>query len=139
MDGRLLVIERGQELNSAIKQFANAQGITSAQINGIGAINEVELGYFDVHKREYIRKNFGEADLELISLNGNISVKEGDLFVHLHTIVSDDQFQCFAGHLFTARVAITAEVFLFPTADRPTRSLDEKTGLHLISKGCEKI
>jgi predicted DNA-binding protein with PD1-like motif len=129
------ILPRGTELLEGLTRFCRERGIFSGQISGIGAVKDVQLGYFDVHRREYLSKDFGDADLELLSLNGNVSLKEGEVFVHLHAVVSDERFQCFGGHLFRATVAITAEMFVQPLAGRPARAVDPVTGLHLLPGG----
>lgn len=132
-----VVIKRGQKLHSTLSDYVKNQGWVSAQISGLGAVKDVELGYFDVHDKTYIRKNFGPEDLELIHLSGNVTVKDDEAFVHLHTVVSDREFRCYAGHLFEATVAITAELFITPGTGRPERTLDSQTGLNLITRGCK--
>jgi predicted DNA-binding protein with PD1-like motif len=54
--------------------------------------------------------------------------------IHAHAVVSGPDFVAHAGHLFSAEIAATAEVFLWATGERTERALDERTGLRLISR-----
>ena len=49
-----------------------------------------------------------------MQLSGNISMKEGEPFVHAHVVLGGPDFQCRSGHLFAANVAVTVELHLLP-------------------------
>ena len=68
-------LDPGEEINNTIENIALKESIKTAWINGIGAIRDVEIGYYDIESKTYIRQIFKE-DFELTSLIGNISIKE---------------------------------------------------------------
>jgi predicted DNA-binding protein with PD1-like motif len=94
----------------------------------------VELGYYHLEHKDYLRKTFSEMDYELISLTGNISLKDGNPYIHVHAALGDNQFRVFGGHLFEAEVAVTAEVSIIPLGKMPVRELDKNIGLATICK-----
>lgn len=69
---------------------------------------------------------------EVLGLTGNIMLKEGKPFVHLHGMFSNTDNSAFGGHVVEMEVGVTLEVALtvLPTSFR--RCWDEETGLHLI-------
>lgn len=127
-----VIVEKGENLVEKLTEVANEYKIKGGQITGLGAIKNVELGYYHLDSKNYHRMNFGEKDFELISLNGNISLKDGNPFIHVHASMGDEKFEVFGGHLFEAEVAVTAEVFITPLGVMPERQHDTQIGLDLI-------
>lgn len=125
----LIVLDKEQKLVSTLTEIVTKEKILGGYITGIGAIKDVELGYYHLEKQDYIRKTFSKDDYELISLNGNISLKDGAPYVHVHTSIGDDHFQVFGGHLFEAVVAVTAEIYISPFGLMPERELQKSLGL----------
>ena len=108
-------IDKDEYVNQSLLDVANNENLKSGWISGVGAIYDIEVGYFDVEKKDYVRKKFS-GDYELLSISGNISIKEGDRFVHTHITFSDIEFNVFGGHLFDAKVAAAGE-FLIDLCD----------------------
>src|SRR5205085_10936607 len=48
-----LVFDKGDEPVAELERFARERGLTAASFTGIGAFEEVVLGYFDRGRREY--------------------------------------------------------------------------------------
>jgi hypothetical protein len=46
-DRYVVKLKRGEEVVSKIKEFADAENITSASISGIGTVNNVGLALYD--------------------------------------------------------------------------------------------
>jgi predicted DNA-binding protein with PD1-like motif len=130
----LVVLEKGEPLMASLTQFAADKELKGAIFSGIGALEDVELGAYDTKTLEYIRKTFSKVAYELISLNGNLSLKDGEPFVHLHAALGDHDFNVFGGHLFEATVAVTAEISVRPLGFMPERELHKEIGLALICK-----
>ncbi|MCB0365062.1 MAG: DNA-binding protein [Bdellovibrionales bacterium] len=132
-NGQLMVIvEKGQNLVETLTSVAKEFKLKGGRISGVGAVEHVELGYYELHEKSYIRKTFSEGDFELISLNGNITLKGGEPYVHVHTSIGDKNFQVYGGHLFEAVVAVTAEVHIFPLGTMPERLPNADIGLDLV-------
>ncbi|MCB0392357.1 MAG: DNA-binding protein, partial [Bdellovibrionales bacterium] len=72
------------------------------------------------------------SDYELVSAHGNLTVKAGESYVHIHASLSGADFQVFGGHLFEAEVAVTAEVQITIFDVQSIRQPDQKIGLDLV-------
>lgn len=69
--------------------------------------------------------------MEILSLKGNISIKDGEPFLHLHIVLSKEDFTCIGGHLYEAEVfAFEFEIVEFE-GNSFQRGFDEDTGLFL--------
>ena len=128
-----LVLHRHDDLVESINKFIKEKSIQGGQITGIGALEDVELGLYDLTKKTYVKKHFGQTELELVSLTGNISLKDGNPFAHIHVVVSDGEMRCFGGHLFKARVSVTAELSIVALGVMPERTMNPQMGLALIN------
>jgi uncharacterized protein len=133
----VVILEIGEELISSLTGFANQEQVTAASISAIGALRDFELGYYYPDRKEYGRKKFEEI-AELISCTGNIAIRQEVPFIHAHAVLGRNDFTVVGGHLFEGIVAVTAEIIVFPLADRMERSYDERTGLYLLSSGSRK-
>jgi len=92
---------------------------------------ELELGYFDAHKRSYVRKKFND-EYEFTSFVGNVSMLDDEILIHCHVTITDAGFNAFGGHLFKGVVPATLEIVLFPFTEPLVRKEDEATGLNLL-------
>ena len=97
-NGFMIRFSKGEEIASSIASFCAAHNVTSGYFQAIGAVTEVELGYYHLEKKEYTFKQF-EQEFEVVSLTGNVSLVEGKPFVHMHGVFSDEHFQCTGGHV----------------------------------------
>ncbi len=135
-DGRfLIVLDRDQAVIETLTKLASQHGILGGTITGIGALKDPELGFYELHKRDYIRKTFRNEDFELLALNGNISWRDGAPYIHVHTALGRADFSVIGGHLFEARVAVTAEIYVTTFGIMPERKLQSDLGLQTIV-GC---
>lgn len=98
------------ELVSYLAEFAKERGIRVGIIGAIGALKDCTIGFYDQQeqKYEYIRI---EEEVELANLSGNISVKEGHPFVHVHVVLGRRDGSTYSGHLVEAKVFV-AEVLV---------------------------
>lgn len=123
-------LERGEDVHASLTELARREGIQGGFVTALGAVSDVELGHYDLERRDYDRRGLDE-ELEIGSASGTLSLLEGKPHVHLHAVLSDREFRAFAGHLFSAKVAATVEMMVH-VSDRPIeRTPDEETGLNL--------
>ena len=101
-------LDRGEEIVSTLTRFFCDREISSGTVSGIGALSCVELGFYDTSCKEYKRKTF-ESDLEILNCNGNISLKNGNPFAHMHILLSRSDFNVVGGHLFSGTISVTGE------------------------------
>ncbi|MCJ8347285.1 DNA-binding protein [bacterium] len=136
-DKLLIRLDRGEEILTKLKEVCIEHNITCGQISGIGAVGEVTLGYYHLSTKIYDRRTF-DGEYELLSLSGNITQFNGESFIHVHMSMSDDNYQCFGGHVFEAKIAVTGEIWILPMALDVHREMNEEIGLNLMCFG-EKI
>jgi len=128
----LIRLEREETLISSLNAALVDQNIHSGWVMGIGACEWVELGFYDLKTKEYRWKKFS-SPMEILSLKGNVSIKEGKPFLHLHGSFSDENYQVIGGHIRDLEVAGTLEVFLHDWFSSPiNRKFDDNTGLSLL-------
>ncbi|NCN42458.1 DNA-binding protein [bacterium] len=126
-----LRLDKDEDLFGSLGEFALKENLKSGHLSGIGALKECELGFYHLHSKTYDRKLFKE-EAELLSLDGNLCQFEGKPFFHIHTVLGNQDFQCFGGHLFSAKVAVTCEVNFRPFDEEVTRRANPSIGLNLL-------
>ncbi len=126
----LLRLDRGEELVSAVLSVATAEGLHSGLVLGIGALEDVELGYYVLDERRYLRRVFPGIH-ELLSLQANLTLLDGKPFLHAHVILGTADFATVGGHLFHGTVAVVAELAILPGAAAVERAFDPRVGLNL--------
>ena len=97
-----------EELTKALKEQNVQAGIV---INAIGMLRNFEIGWFNTSTMQY-EKEFISQPHELTSVQGNISKKDGDIFIHAHVTLAGASRAIVGGHLFKAEVCNTAEIFI---------------------------
>ena len=129
--GYVVRLDLNEEVIEALTDFVKNEGLAGGTISGIGALKDVTLGYFDPEQKAYIQKTFPK-EMELVQLTANITWVDNKPFIHAHAIVSGADYIARAGHLFSATIAITGEMFVLPTDTKIERRLDPVTGAKLI-------
>ena len=79
------------------------QRIDAGTVEGLGAGYGWTLGYFDRATREYRRQTF-PGEWEILSLKGNLALREGRPIAHVHVVLGGPDFRTVGGHLFEGRV-----------------------------------
>ena len=125
-------LEMGDGLMESAQKIASAEGVKLASINGIGACSKIIMGYIDLNKKEYIFKEF-EGNMEILHATGNITLKDGQPFPHIHISVSDEECKAFGGHLQEATVSATFEGVMQIMDDAIHREFNEDLGLALMN------
>jgi predicted DNA-binding protein with PD1-like motif len=126
-----LRLEPGEDVVSSAVAFVREHGIGSGQITGLGAADNIVLGYFDRMRRKYIKRRF-PGECEIASMTGNIAWAGAEPVCHIHAVVAAMGLAARAGHLFEAKVTVTCEVSIVAGQGRLQRSEDSKTGLKLL-------
>lgn len=127
----LLRLDRGDDLIEKLTEIVKENDIHLATISGLGAVSKIVFGYYDQKDWEY---NFleKEGQFEILSLNGNVSIKDGEPMVHAHIMLADEEGNAFGGHLGEGTVVFASEIEIQELSDADkTRKYDEDTGLPL--------
>ncbi len=126
-------LPKGKDLLEAMAREFEKRSVTKASFSLIGAVTKAVLGYYDTEDHKYVNKEF-DFPLEIVSCMGNVSKKDGEIFVHAHACFGDDDYQCIGGHLMPGTIILAAELFGNPVSGpTPVRRFDEPTGLMLWS------
>ncbi len=128
-DRYVVRLKKGEEVISKIKEFAEAEKVSSASISGIGTVNNTGLAFYDGTR--YHESDLNE-EFEILSLLGNITMFEKETTVHVHISLGDRDYAVKGGHLMYAYVSGTVEIFIDPIEGDITRVYNNETGLNLM-------
>ncbi len=131
--GFMIKLARGEKVVASLTTFCERRGINGGVFQAVGAVEDAEIGYYNLGKREYFFKTIPEI-MEVASMNGNVALVDGKPFLHTHAVLSrtDETLATLGAHIKEATVAVTLEVYLTPFAVPFTRAYDEETGLKLL-------
>lgn len=128
-----LTFSTGDELASGLKQFAVEQKLGGSSFKAIGAFSSVKLGWFDWEEKEYRPSVDFDEQVELVSLIGDVALKDGKPQVHAHVVVARSDGTAHGGHLMEAHVRPTCEVVLIESPEKLHKKIDSESGLALIN------
>jgi hypothetical protein len=127
-----LIFDTGDEVMQNLTTFARENKLAGCRLTGIGAFQEVTLGYFDWSKKDY-KKIPVRQQVEVISLIGDIAQDEnGGPKVHAHVVLGNSEGIALGGHLLEGKVRPTLEVTLIESPVHLRRRHDPESGLALI-------
>mgnify|MGYP002623596196 CR=1 FL=1 len=134
-DKVLVRIDKDEEILETLKKLCEKENINGAIFSGIGACSMVATATYIPEKHDFIDHEMSGM-LEMVSLNGNICMVEGELQEHSHGLFSyldeNGNTQVLAGHLKSAVVGYTAEILLQPT-EAIEKKFDDNVGIHTWS------
>lgn len=130
-DKYVVSVNNRAELGAALADFARKNAIEAGTVSGIGAVDSLTLRFFNPETKLYEDKTFNE-QMEIANLTGNISVKDGDVYLHLHATAAGKDYQAVAGHLLSGFIRGAGEFVVdsFPDG-RMDRFFSEETGLNM--------
>jgi predicted DNA-binding protein with PD1-like motif len=116
-----------RELNA----FCRGQGVRAGYLSVIGAVKRGVFSCYDQVKQVYETVILDE-ELEISHCQGNVSLLDGQSFVHAHISFARANGKTLAGHLMEGTVLFAGELVLreFLGPDR-VREKDPVTGLNL--------
>ena len=128
----VLIFETGDELAEGLHQFAKEQTLSAASFKAVGALSSVRLGWFNWESRKYETAVTLDEQVELLSLIGDVALKDGEPVVHAHAVIGRKDGAAYGGHLLEADVRPTCEVFLTESPANLQKLIDPASGLALI-------
>ena len=106
-------LAKGDEVMSALTDFAEQYHIKNAHFTGIGALNKGLFGWADPESGLGQKKIELNQEAEVVSLLGSITTDaQGRANVHAHGSVAYSDGSIHGGHWWEARVSIIAEIFV---------------------------
>lgn len=128
----VLRLDPEEEVGECLMNLSEKENIRLAKVSGLGAAKEVELGLFDTEQKEFKGQCYKGA-YEIASLNGSITRKDGEPYLHLHMVIgSPVQGACHGGHMKRAVISATAEIFVDILDGEVGRKMSEEIGLNLF-------
>jgi hypothetical protein len=125
----------GTDLLEGLTQLVQKENIRCGRIHGIGATTHAIIAYYDQNTKKYNSMEF-KGGMEILNLTGNVSIRDGKPFVHVHILLSDPQGKVFGGHLMPGTKLWACEIFVDEfDGEELVRGQDEKTGLFLWKTG----
>ncbi|ADH60102.1 protein of unknown function DUF296 [Thermoanaerobacter mathranii subsp. mathranii str. A3] len=121
----------GKDLLEEINKIITSENIRSGEIRIIGAVSKAVFSYYDAQSKNYIYISKDE-HMEILNATGNISVKDGKPFAHVHITLADKNGNAFGGHLMEGTIIFAAEFVISDYGENKLeRIYDETTGLQL--------
>jgi predicted DNA-binding protein with PD1-like motif len=131
--GRRVVarLPHGGDLLAEIAAVADEHGMHMAELRGIGALQHARLSFYDQSTHQYEEFSVDEP-LELVSLLGNVSRRDGATAVHAHATLAGNHGGCIGGHVAPGCALFACELVLQELLGEPLeREYDDQTGLPL--------
>lgn len=133
--GRTFVakLDHQADLLEELNKICQHEYIKAGYIQVIGAISSLKYGFFDQDEKEYTYNTYAyDESMEIVSCSGNVSVKDGKPFCHMHIVASDKKGKCVGGHLVAGTSIYAAEVVIQEILGEDlVRELDDTTKLTL--------
>jgi predicted DNA-binding protein with PD1-like motif len=125
-------LAKGEDLLAALANCAREHGITLGEVQAIGAVSRARVGYYNQEERKYQYIELNNPR-EILSLTGNISLKDGEPMVHAHITLSGDDGRAYGGHLAEGTLVFACEFAIqeYRSATPLVRQMDDPTGLFL--------
>jgi len=124
-------LPHGSDLLRSLTGLCKEEGIRLGRVMAIGAVQAARLQYYNQSGKEY-EESLIEEPLEIVSLMGNISEKDGEPFIHAHVSFANQEGQVLGGHLAEGTIVFATEFFI-EVYEGPAlkRRFDGVTGLSL--------
>ncbi|MFI3329056.1 MAG: PPC domain-containing DNA-binding protein [bacterium] len=130
----LVLLKKGDNLLECLKEFHLKYANNKlCEFRAIGAIDNFELGYAYLEEGviQYNNVHYDD-EYELLSLLGNISLRDGQTAIHAHASLSDKDNKCVGGHLNYATVSIVLECFITVYDKEANRIFDKEVGIAVL-------
>jgi uncharacterized protein len=116
-------LERGEDLLDGLNRAVEALGIEAATLQVIGGLEAATVGYFDPETTQYLPTSTGH--VEICAGLGNVSIRDGKPFIHLHLVLSGPDGAATGGHAMDGCRAFVVEAY-FRKLDGPSPVREEQ-------------
>lgn len=131
--GRAFVgrLETGDDLVAELESICAEHDIRAAWVSVIGAVRRASFAYYQQDAHRYLELSSDEHH-EITGFIGNVSMREGQPFLHAHATLCAANGSAVGGHLLRGCEVFAAEVTIREmTGVELERTPDEVTGLAL--------
>jgi uncharacterized protein len=123
-----LRLEPGDDILGSLQDFCAMHTIANAKVEGIGSVEDPKLAHYSLRTKQFTDHQL-EGDYEIISLLGNIALKDGRPMAHLHITISDERMRTGGGHLLSGKCSAIVEVIVTSYPTRYAKVHDDALGL----------
>ena len=120
-------LERGEDLLDGLNRAVRELGIEAATLQVIGGLEEAKVGYFDRDAKQYLEIPTGHVEMQGL---GNVSLRDGEPFIHLHLALSGRNGSTIGGHALEGCKAFVVEAY-FRKLDGPAPTREENSDIGL--------
>ena len=128
----ILVFETGDELAKGLLEFAEQEKLSAASFKAVGALSSVRLGWYSWESKKYEPSVILNAQVELLSLIGDVALKDGKPSVHADAVIGKKDGTAHGGHLLEAHIRPTSEVVPTESPSHLQKQVDPESGLAVI-------
>jgi predicted DNA-binding protein with PD1-like motif len=124
-------LAHGSDLVESLNGVCRREGIVLGRVEALGAVQRARVGYYNQETRTYEFHELNQP-MEIASLVGNVSLKDGQAFVHAHVTLTDREGRARGGHLAPGAIVFACE-YIIHAFEGPAfeRGYDDETGLPL--------
>jgi predicted DNA-binding protein with PD1-like motif len=110
-------LERGEDLLDGLNRAVKELGLKAATLQVIGALEQATVGFFDQEAKEY--RPISTGHVEIASGVGNVSLRDGEPWIHLHLVLSREDGAAVGGHAMDGCRAFVVEAYFRALAGPP--------------------
>lgn len=129
-DTYLIRLDPGEDIVNSIQELSRQLSINNAVIWGIGSIEQPTLAHYRLDHKKFSEQRL-EGIFEIVSLQGNVGLFEGEPMAHIHLALSDESMQAFGGHLVKGVCSATVELVLRDLGTKYAKTHNADIGLNL--------
>ena len=130
-DTYMVRIDLNEEIMQSLKTLCEQEDIRLAQVDAIGAANHAVIGVYDLREQAYHREEL-DGFMEITGLAGNVTRMNGEVYLHIHGTLADQQNTVHGGHVIEMTVGATCEMFVRTLPGEVSRARDTDLGINLI-------
>lgn len=127
----VLKIDKGEEVIEKLSEFLIYNNIKLASISGLGASNNITVGLFNTETKVYQNKKY-TGEFEITNFTGNVTTKDGEMYLHMHITFSDEENRAYGGHLNQCYISGACELFIDIYEGVVEREFNKEIGLNIL-------
>jgi len=130
-DTYVVRLDPQEEILTSLADLADKENIRLAEISGLGAVNDIQVGVYNTVEKQYHANNF-TGFYEITSLTGTVTRQGGNVYLHVHMSAGDGKGHVVGGHLNKAVISATGEILVRVIDGEVGRKYSEAIGLNLF-------
>lgn len=127
----------GCDAVAGLRAVAKRHGFAAGAVSAVGALRNAVIGAYDFAAQRYVTKTL-PGDREIVSLIGNLSLRDGVVFPHVHVVLGDMDCTLAGGHLFSGEVIMCEYTITGAVGVTLIRGRDAATGLYVYPHDDER-